>query len=138
MLALDDYRDKLGNGAAWGTTRISLSNARNQKGESKGSNENNSNSMGSTLAAYGDINRNVMARLHLIRQTITLQSIGKKVADLLTPMAGKALRALGCVGLNYTTQNPTKILKQLGAPIQDIVFGGIKDELLVVNLLPRK
>ena len=49
------------------------------------------NSMGSTLAACGDINRNVMAPAAPFETSEykTARTLAVKVADLLTPVAGQ-------------------------------------------------
>ena len=91
FLALDELSDKLGNGTLRATTRQAFQMHGIRKENLKEVIQTIVNSMGSTLAACGDINRNVMAPAAPFDSPdyIIARALAKKVADLLTPMAGQ-------------------------------------------------
>ena len=91
FLSLDELSDKLGNGSLRATTRQAFQMHGIRKDNLKEVIQTIVSAMGSTLAACGDINRNVMAPAAPFEtpEYKTARALALKVADLLTPVAGQ-------------------------------------------------
>ena len=143
FLALDELSDKLGNGTLRATTRQAFQMHGIRKENLKEVIQTIVNSMGSTLAACGDINRNVMAPAAPFDSPDynIARALAKKVADLLTPMAGQGtfLELWADGDLEYTIKPDKDIEAIRKLQFKDNVFSGIKDEPLYGSTyLPRK
>ena len=143
FLALDELSDKLGNGTLRATTRQAFQMHGIRKETLKEVIKTIVNSMGSTLAACGDINRNVMAPAAPFDSPDynIARALAKKVADLLTPMAGQGtfLELWADGDLEYTIKPDKDIEAIRKLQFKDNVFSGIKDEPLYGSTyLPRK
>ena len=90
-LAIDDLADRLGNGTMRATTRQAFQLHGVAKANLKEVIGTIVRSMGSTLAACGDINRNVMAPAAPFRTGgyPEARALADRIADLLTPEAGQ-------------------------------------------------
>ena len=143
FLSLDELSDKLGNGSLRATTRQAFQMHGIRKENLKEVIQTIVNSMGSTLAACGDINRNVMAPAAPFESSEykIARSLACKVADLLTPVAGQGtfLELWADGALEYTIKPDKEIEDIRKLQFKDNVFGGIKDEPLYGSTyLPRK
>ncbi len=99
--------------------------------------------MGSTLAACGDINRNVMAPAAPFEtiEYVTARALAVKVADLLTPIAGQGtfLELWADGELEYTIKPDKEIEENRKLQFKEYVFSGTKEEPLYGSTyLPRK
>ena len=143
FLALNELSDKLGNGSLRVTTRQAFQMHGIRKENLKEVIQTIVNSMGSTLAACGDINRNVMAPAAPFDspEYNIARALAIKVADLLTPLAGQGtfLELWADGDLEYTIKPDKDIEAIRRLQFKDNVFSGIKDEPLYGSTyLPRK
>ena len=143
FLSLDELSDKLGNGTLRVTTRQAFQMHGIRKDNLKEVIKSIVNSMGSTLAACGDINRNVMAPAAPFETSeyITARTLAVKVADLLTPVAGQGtfLELWADGDLEYTIKPDKEIEENRKLQFKENVFSGTKQEPLYGSTyLPRK
>ncbi len=143
FLSLDELSDNLGNGTLRVTTRQAFQMHGIRKDNLKEVIKSIVNSMGSTLAACGDINRNVMAPAAPFEtaEYITARTLAVKVADLLTPVAGQGtfLELWADGDLEYTIKPDKEIEENRKLQFKDNVFSGTKKEPLYGSTyLPRK
>ncbi len=143
FLSLDELSDKLGNGTLRATTRQAFQMHGIRKDNLKEVIKSIVNSMGSTLAACGDINRNVMAPAAPFEtaEYITARTLAVKVADLLTPVAGQGtfLELWADGDLEYTIKPDKEIEENRKLQFKENVFSGTKKEPLYGSTyLPRK
>ena len=143
FLSLDELSDKLGNGTLRVTTRQAFQMHGIRKDNLKEVIKSIVNSMGSTLAACGDINRNVMAPAAPFETSeyITARTLAVKVADLLTPVAGQGtfLELWADGDLEYTIKPDKEIEEYRKLQFKENVFSGTKQEPLYGSTyLPRK
>ena len=143
FLSLDELSDKLGNGTLRVTTRQAFQMHGIRKDNLKEVIKSIVNSMGSTLAACGDINRNVMAPAAPFETSeyITARTLAVKVADLLTPVAGQGtfLELWADGDLEYTIKPDKDIEEYRKLQFKENVFSGTKQEPLYGSTyLPRK
>ncbi|MFM2158769.1 MAG: sulfite reductase, ferredoxin dependent [Cyanobacteriota bacterium] len=142
-LAIDDLADRLGNGTMRATTRqafqlhgIRKQNLREVIGTIV-------RSMGSTLAACGDINRNVMAPAAPFEKGAypAARRLANDIADLLSPKAaeGSYLDLWVDGDLSYRIRPSTPVRRARGRQNQGAVFSGDADEPLYgTTYMPRK
>ncbi len=143
FLSLDDLSNTLGNGTLRATTRQAFQMHGIRKDKLKKVINTIVNSMGTTLAACGDINRNVMAPAapfetpeYKMARTLAIQ-----VADLLTPVAaqGTFLELWADGDLAYKIKPDKDVKSKRKLQYKDQVFSGVKDEPLYgKTYLPRK
>ena len=143
FLSLNDLSDKLGNGTLRATTRQAFQMHGIRKDNLKEVIQTIVSSMGSTLAACGDINRNVMAPAAPFETSeyITARALAVKVADLLTPVAGQGtfLELWADGDLEYKIKPDKEIEENRKLQFKEHVFSGIKKEPLYGSTyLPRK
>ena len=143
FLSLDELSDELGNGTLRITTRQAFQMHGIRKDNLKEVIQSIVNSMGSTLAACGDINRNVMAPAAPFEtaEYINARKIAVKVADLLTPVAGQGtfLELWADGDLEYTIKPDKEIEENRKLQFNENVFSGVKKEPLYGSTyLPRK
>ena len=143
FLSLDELSDTLGNGTLRVTTRQAFQMHGIRKDNLKEVIKSIVNSMGSTLAACGDINRNVMAPAAPFETSeyITARTLAVKVADLLTPVAGQGtfLELWADGDLEYTIKPDKEIEENRKLQFKENVFSGTKKEPLYGSTyLPRK
>ncbi len=143
FLSLDELSDKLGNGTLRATTRQAFQMHGIRKDNLKEVIQSIIKSMGSTLAACGDINRNVMAPAAPFETSeyITARALAVKVADLLTPVAGQGtfLELWADGDLEYTIKPDNEITENRKLQFKEHVFSGTKEEPLYGSTyLPRK
>ncbi len=143
FLSLNELSDKLGNGTLRVTTRQAFQMHGIRKDNLKEVIKSIVNSMGSTLAACGDINRNVMAPAAPFETSeyITARTLAVKVADLLTPVAGQGtfLELWADGDLEYTIKPDKEIEENRKLQFKENVFSGTKQEPLYGSTyLPRK
>ena len=142
-LALDELSNELGNGTLRATTRQAFQMHGIRKENLKKVIEKIISSMGSTLAACGDINRNVMAPATPIEKAeyINARRLANKVADFLTPVAaqGTFLELWADGDLKYEIKPDEDIEQKRKLQYKSDVFSGIKNEPLYgATYLPRK
>ena len=142
-LALDDLSNKLGNGTLRATTRQAFQMHGIRKENLKKVIKTIVESMGSTLAACGDINRNVMAPAapFLTPNYIVAKDLAVKVADFLTPFAaqGTFLELWADGDLTYKIKNDDDVERNRKLQFKKNVYSGVKDEPLYGSTyLPRK
>ncbi len=143
FLSLDELSNRLGNGSLRATTRQAFQMHGIRKENLKEVIQTIVNSMGSTLAACGDINRNVMAPAAPFESSEykIARALAVKVADLLTPVAGQGtfLELWADGNLEYTIKPDKEIEDIRKLQFKDDVFSGIKNEPLYGSTyLPRK
>ncbi len=143
FLSLDELSEKLGNGTLRATTRQAFQMHGIRKDNLKEVIQSIVNSMGSTLAACGDINRNVMAPAAPFETSeyMTARALAIKVADLLTPVAGQGtfLELWADGDLEYTIKPDKEIEQSRKLQFKEHVFSGTKEEPLYGSTyLPRK
>ena len=143
FLSLVDLSDKLGNGTLRATTRQAFQMHGIRKENLKEVIQSIISSMGSTLAACGDINRNVMAPAAPFEtpEYKIARSLAVKVADLLTPVAGQGtfLELWADGDLEYTIKPDKEIIESKKLQFKEHVFSGTKEEPLYGSTyLPRK
>ena len=143
FLSLDELSDKLGNGTLRATTRQAFQMHGIRKENLKEVIQTIVSAMGSTLAACGDINRNVMAPAAPFdtSEYITARELAVKVADLLTPVAGQGtfLELWADGDLEYKIKPDKEIEENRKLQFNENVFSGTKKEPLYGSTyLPRK
>ena len=142
-LCLDDLSNTLGNGTLRITTRQAFQMHGIRKDNLKTVIKTIVNSMGSTLAACGDINRNVMAPAAPFETSEykIARDLAIKVADLLTPVAaqGTFLELWADGDLAYRIKPDKEIEANRKLQFNKNVYSGIKNEPLYGSTyLPRK
>ena len=142
-LAMDDLADRLGNGTLRVTTRQAFQMHGIRKQHLKEVIGTIVRSMGSTLAACGDINRNVMAPAAPFQKGAypAARQLADSVADLLTPEAAEGsyldLWVDGELAYRIKPSNPVKRVK--ARQHEGAVFSGDASEPLYGGTyLPRK
>ncbi len=140
---LDDLSNQLGNGTLRATTRQAFQMHGIRKENLKKVIKTIVDSMGSTLAACGDINRNVMAPAAPFEtpEYIVARDLAIKVADLLTPVAaqGTFLELWADGDLAYRIKPDKEIESNRKLQFNENVFSGVKNEPLYgATYLPRK
>jgi len=143
FLSLDELSDKLGNGTLRATTRQAFQMHGIRKDNLKEVIQTIVSAMGSTLAACGDINRNVMAPAAPFEKPEykIARALAIKVADLLTPVAGQGtfLELWADGDLEYKIKPDKEIKENRKLQFNEHVFSGIKKEPLYGSTyLPRK
>ena len=143
FLSLDELSDELGNGTLRVTTRQAFQMHGIRKDNLKQVIKSIVSSMGSTLAACGDINRNVMAPAAPFEtaEYLIARKLAVKVADLLTPVAGQGtfLELWADGDLEYTIKPDKEIEENRKLQFNEHVFSGVKKEPLYGSTyLPRK
>ena len=143
FLSLDKLSDDLGNGTLRATTRQAFQMHGIRKDNLKEVIQTIVTAMGSTLAACGDINRNVMAPAAPFETSeyITARALAVKVADLLTPVAGQGtfLELWADGDLEYKIKPDKEIEENRKLQFKEHVFSGTKKEPLYGSTyLPRK
>ena len=142
-LCLDDLSNQLGNGTLRATTRQAFQMHGIRKDNLKQVINSIVTSMGSTLAACGDVNRNVMAPAAPFEtpEYIVARKLAIKVADLLTPFAaqGTFLELWADGDLEYKIKPDKDIELNRELQFKKNVYSGIKNEPLYGSTyLPRK
>ena len=143
FLALDELSDRLGNGSLRATTRQAFQMHGIRKESLREVIGTIIKSMGSTLAACGDINRNVMAPAAPFETGAYPASrmLANEIADVLTPIAAQdSYLDLWVDGdLRYRIR-PNKKVKQIRKKqLEGMVYSGDKKEPLYGSTyLPRK
>ncbi len=140
---LDDLSNQLGNGTLRATTRQAFQMHGIRKENLKKVIKTIVDSMGSTLAACGDINRNVMAPAAPFEtpEYKVARDLAIKVADLLTPVAaqGTFLELWADGDLAYRIKPDREIESNRKLQFNENVFSGVKNEPLYgATYLPRK
>ncbi len=140
---LDDLSNQLGNGTLRATTRQAFQMHGIRKENLKKVIKTIIDSMGSTLAACGDINRNVMAPAAPFEtpEYKIARDLAIKVADLLTPVAaqGTFLELWADGDLAYRIKPDEEIESNRKLQFNENVFSGVKNEPLYgATYLPRK
>ncbi len=143
FIALDDLSDRLGNGTLRATTR--------QAFQMHGVKKENLHevigtiikSMGSTLAACGDITRNVMAPAAPFEKGAypSARKLANEIADLLTPSAAQESYLDLWVGgnLKYKIKPKANVQKIKAQQLKGGVFSGDeKEPLYGSTYMPRK
>ena len=143
FLALDELSNKLGNGTLRATTRQAFQMHGIRKENLRKVINTIVKSMGSTLAACGDINRNVMAPAAPFEtpEYIIARGLAVKVADFLTPFAaqGTFLELWADGDLEYKIKPDNEIKDQRESQYNENVFSGNSAEPLYGSTyLPRK
>ncbi len=143
FVSLDDLSNKLGNGTLRATTRQAFQMHGIRKDKLKKVINTIVNSMGNTLAACGDINRNVMAPAAPFEtpEYTVARSLAVQVADLLTPVAaqGTFLELWADGDLSYKIKPDKEVKSKRKLQYKEQVYSGIKDEPLYGSTyLPRK
>ena len=140
---LDDLSNQLGNGTLRATTRQAFQMHGIRKENLKKVIKTIVDSMGSTLAACGDINRNVMAPAAPFEtpEYKIARNLAIKVADLLTPVAaqGTFLELWADGDLAYRIKPDKDIESNRKLQFNENVYSGVKNEPLYGSTyLPRK
>ena len=143
FLSLNELSDKLGNGTLRVTTRQAFQMHGIRKDNLKEVIQTIVNAMGSTLAACGDINRNVMAPAAPFETSEykIARALAVKVADLLTPVAGQGtfLELWADGDLEYKIKPDKEIQENRKLQFKEYVYSGTKKEPLYGSTyLPRK
>ena len=142
-LAIDDLADRLGNGTLRATTRQAFQMHGVRKENLKEVIGTIVRSMGSTLAACGDINRNVMAPAAPFERGgyPAARQLAESIADLLAPQAaeGSYLDIWVDGDLTYRIKPSTPVKKVKARQSEGAVFSGDAAEPLYgATYLPRK
>ncbi len=142
-LALDSLSDKLGNGTLRATTRQAFQMHGIRKDNLQEVINTIIKSMGSTLAACGDINRNVMAPAAPFDKENykVARNLSTEIADLLSPkQAEKTYLDLWVDGdLSYRIRpNPNVVRARKKQEKSDIFSGDIGEPLYGNTYMPRK
>jgi len=140
---LDNLSNQLGNGTLRATTRQAFQMHGIRKENLKKVIKTIVDSMGSTLAACGDINRNVMAPAAPFEtpEYKVARNLAIKVADLLTPVAaqGTFLELWADGDLTYRIKPDKDIESNRKLQFNENVYSGVKNEPLYgATYLPRK
>jgi sulfite reductase (ferredoxin) len=142
-LALDDLSDRLGNGTLRTTTRQAFQVHGIAKADLKEVIGTIVRSLGSTLSACGDINRNVMAPAAPFEKNgyPAARLLADRIADLLTPQAaeGSYLDLWVDGDLAYRIRPAAPVCKVRDRQREGALFSGDADEPLYGSTyLPRK
>ncbi len=143
FLAMDDLADRLGNGTLRATTRQAFQMHGVRKGNLKEVIGTIVRSMGSTLAACGDINRNVMAPAAPFETGAypAARRLADDIADLLAPTAaeGSYLDLWVDGELSYRIKPSAPVKKVRKRQLEGGVFSGdVNEPLYGSTYLPRK
>ena len=143
FVALDELSDRLGNQTLRATTRQCFQMHGIKKGNIKEVIGTIVKSMGSTLAACGDVNRNVMAPAAPNEQGAypAARKIANDIADVLSPQkAEKTYIDLWVDGeMKYAIKPSSEVKKNRKLQLKPGVFSGDKKEPLYgATYLPRK
>ncbi len=143
FVALDELSDRLGNGTLRATTRQAFQMHGIRKENLKEVIGTIVKSMGSTLAACGDINRNVMAPAAPYENGAypASRKLANEIANLLTPVAaeGSYLDLWVNGDLQYRLRSSRAVKKARKKQEEGAVFSGDKKEPLYGSTyLPRK
>ena len=142
-LAMDELADRLGNGTLRATTRQAFQMHGIRKGHLKEVIGTIVRSMGSTLAACGDINRNVMAPAAPFEKGgyPAARQLANDIADVLSPQAaeGSYLDLWVDGDLSYRIK-PSRPVKKARARQQEggVFSGDANEPLYGGTYLPRK
>jgi sulfite reductase (ferredoxin) len=142
-LAIDELADQLGNGTLRATTRQAFQMHGVRKENLKEVIGTIVRSLGSTLAACGDINRNVMAPAAPYEKGAypAARQLAADIADLLTPTAaeGSYLDLWVDGELSYRIKPTTPVKKARSRQSEGAVFSGDANEPLYgTTYMPRK
>ncbi|HYP03479.1 MAG TPA: NADPH-dependent assimilatory sulfite reductase hemoprotein subunit, partial [Cyanobium sp.] len=142
-LALDDLSDRLGNGTLRTTTRQAFQVHGIAKADLREVIGTIVRSLGSTLSACGDINRNVMAPAAPFEKNgyPAARLLADRIADLLTPQAaeGSYLDLWVDGDLSYRIRPAAPVRKARERQRQGALFSGDAEEPLYGSTyLPRK
>jgi len=142
-LALDELADRLGNGTLRATTRQAFQMHGVAKADLKEVIGTIVRSLGSTLSACGDINRNVMAPAAPFSGDgyPAARLLADQIADLLTPQAGEgSYLDLWVDGdLSYRIRPSAEVKRVRARQKEGAVFSGDAEEPLYgATYLPRK
>ena len=143
FISLDDLSNQLGNGTLRATTRQAFQMHGIRKDKLKKVINTIVNSMGTTLAACGDINRNVMAPAAPFEtnEYSIARELAVQVADLLTPVAaqGTFLELWANGDLEYKIKPDEDVNLKRKLQFNENVYSGVKNEPLYgATYLPRK
>jgi len=143
FVALDELSDRLGNQTLRATTRQCFQMHGIKKGDIKEVIGTIVKSMGSTLAACGDVNRNVMAPAAPYEQGSypAARKLANDIADVLSPQkAEKTYIDLWVDGeMKYAIKPSSEVKKNRKLQLKPGVFSGDKKEPLYgATYLPRK
>ena len=143
FIALDDLADTLGNGTLRATTRQAFQMHGIRKDNLKKVIKTIIEGMGSTLAACGDINRNVMAPAAPYDKGAypAVRKLANDIADVLSPLrAEKTYLELWADGdLQYKIKPSERVQQARKKQSQEGVFSGDKNEPLYgTTYMPRK
>ncbi len=143
FVALDDLSDRLGNQTLRATTRQCFQMHGIKKGNIKEVIGTIVKSMGSTLAACGDVNRNVMAPAAPYEKGSypAARKLANDIADVLSPQkAEETYLDLWVDGeMKYAIKPSSKVKKSRKLQLNPGVFSGDKKEPLYgATYLPRK
>ena len=143
FIALDDLADTLGNGTLRATTRQAFQMHGIRKDNLKKVIKTIIEGMGSTLAACGDINRNVMAPAAPYEKGAypAVRKLANDIADVLSPLrAEKTYLELWADGdLQYKIKPSERVQQARKKQSQEGVFSGDKNEPLYgTTYMPRK
>ena len=143
FVALDELSDRLGNQTLRATTRQCFQMHGIKKGNIKDVIGTIVKSMGSTLAACGDVNRNVMAPAAPYEQGSypAARKLANDIADVLSPQkAEKTYIDLWVDGeMKYAIKPSSEVKKNKKLQLKPGVFSGDKKEPLYgATYLPRK
>ena len=143
FLALDDLSNQLGNGTLRATTRQAFQMHGIRKENLHEVIASIIGSMGSTLAACGDINRNVMAPAAPYEKGgyPAARKLANEIADVLSPLAAEGSYLDLWINGNpsYRIRPSAQVKKARARQQQGVVFSGdIKEPLYGSTYLPRK
>ncbi len=143
FLALDDLSNRLGNGTLRATTRQAFQMHGIRKNKLHEVIKTIVNSMGSTLAACGDINRNVMAPAapYITGSYPAARQLANDIADVLSPYdAERTYLELWADGdLRYKIKPSKQVKEARKRQLVGAVFSGDKKEPLYGSTyMPRK
>ncbi len=143
FIALDELSNRLGNKTLRATTRQAFQMHGIKKENLKEVINKIITSMGSTLAACGDINRNVMAPAAPYKNDgyPAARELAHEIADLLTPVAAENtyLELWADGNLSYKISYSKKIKNVRKSQLKQGVFSGnSKEPLYGETYLPRK
>ncbi|GLT82177.1 hypothetical protein SLE2022_005840 [Rubroshorea leprosula] len=96
-------------------------------------------SMGSTLGACGDLNRNVLAPAAPIarKDYLFAQETAEKIAALLTPQSGSTM-ICGWMGREFMTAEPPEVVKARNDNTHGTTFPDSPEPIYGTQFLPRK
>ena len=143
FLALDDLADRIGNGTLRATTRQAFQMHGIPKADLTEVIGTIVRSMGSTLSACGDVNRNVMAPAapYADGGYPAARRLAEQIADLLTPRAaeGSYLDLWVDGDLSYRIKPSAPVRAAQHRQLQGIIFSGVAEEPVYGDTyLPRK